>query len=809
MDALIGAPVSTQPQPPGGSPTSPLIPGQVVSARVVQALAADTFLLAVRGQTLVAQSPTPLPLDTVVQLAVSSGGAAGEPVSVRLLPAGSPMSPVESAPALLSARTIAVQLGLPDSDLSAQLVAACQRQGVPLRPATVAPLLRLLQEAQEPLSVPATKAVSDEPSVTTGATASASGLRAVLNAVTSSSQTVATNSKVPLPASDSRETLVAGLQTRPANAQTPAVVGAEPRSTPAVAAHMVGRLPERFPDIPIGPASASRVPLPATGTPLPRTSGPAIVFVPTFAAGSLATARSTADPVATRQIEGHVETADAHAPKSALPVHSEAITARVTPELAVSSRTPGSSLSRTSGGPVAALPVAGSSSEVPTGLAPEHGAERSRQTPGDTRPQVQPLQRAWSPGAVRAVAALPVETRMDAVARLAASPLPPSAALLPLAVIAVQGDLPRTAHLLPQRTTSPAPPAAQVPAFAPAAPPTQPIMSGAAAVVLHSPVPAVMASRVTIATAKQTPVMSSVLAPVPLAPIPLAPIPLAPIPLAPMAPTSMRMGTQETAATLTTRLPALPFRESIDLARGPDPRPAIRQGFSLAGLVVRAHAHEQPVEPPSLERLLTSLLTRVAASARHGAETVVTATATATAAARSTVPAPGIEVAGAPGARHQAPPRAPDEALGLPAASTVATDPAPAFSVTGNELTAVHEQVARDLLPPPDLTEYDRVLALPLAIAGQPLPARLAVTTRHSANGTQACWMRLDCELSRLGPVSVRLGGVEGAPVAITLVARPAAAAELAAALPQLTHDLHQLGVEAAVRVVAEDEVSS
>jgi hypothetical protein len=125
----------------------------------------------------------------------------------------------------------------------------------------------------------------------------------------------------------------------------------------------------------------------------------------------------------------------------------------------------------------------------------------------------------------------------------------------------------------------------------------------------------------------------------------------------------------------------------------------------------------------------------------------------------------------------------------------------------GNDLIAIHEQVARDLLPPQELTEYERVLAVPLAIAGQPVPARLAVTTRCSGSGVQACWMRLDCELSRLGPVSVRLGGVEGVPVAITLVARPAAAAELAAALPHLTQDLHHLGVEAALRVVAEDEV--
>ena len=782
MDALTGAPVPAQPQPAGSAPTSPLVPGQVVSARVVQALAADTFLLAVRGQTLVAQSPTPLPLDTVVQLAVRSGGTAGETVSVRLLPTGSAISSPESASTAWSARTIAAKLGLPDSDLSVQLVAACQRQGVPLRPATVGPLLRLLQEAQQPLSASVTDEASGASPVTTGVTASAPGLRSLPDGVRSSARALTSNSGVPSPAAESRATVITASNLQPT------IDGDDQRPTPPVAAQTAGRLTPRAPDVPSRSTSAPAQPVspPAAGMPLPGKPGSAIVFVPTFAAAALVTPNSPADPGASGRTETHGEPAEVQAQKSAFPVRSETVAARVAPELATPTRTQGTAQSGTPGVPVSVPSTSASRTtsvpaEVTVASAPLSAplTERTLATTGDSKRLVPSPPRGWSPGTVRAVAALPVAIRPDVVARLAASPLPQTAALLPLAAIAVEGGLPRTAQFLPQLPASLVPAGAQVSPEPQAAPAT-----GA----VRSLVPHVMASRVTIPIAVPTPASSRV-------PLPAA--------LAPAASPSMRLGTHEPASILITPLPALPFRESVDLAQGADPRSAIRQGFGLAGLIASTPASGESAEPPSLERLLTSLLSRLAASARTGVATAPVA------GERSTVPAPGSEVVGAAPPRHQATPRAAEEAPGSPAALADESEPAPTVSTTANDLTAVREQVARDLLPPQDLTEYDRVLALPLAIAGQPVPARLAVTTRRSATGAQACWMRLDCELSRLGPVSVRLGGVEGAPVAITLVARPAAAAELAAALPQLTQDLHQLGVEAALRVVAEEEASA
>ncbi len=123
-------------------------------------------------------------------------------------------------------------------------------------------------------------------------------------------------------------------------------------------------------------------------------------------------------------------------------------------------------------------------------------------------------------------------------------------------------------------------------------------------------------------------------------------------------------------------------------------------------------------------------------------------------------------------------------------------------------MAAVREVAAQQLFPPVHLADYDRVLGLPLMVAGQPMAARLAVSTRRTADGRTACWLRVDCAMSRLGEVSVRMSGADGGPVAVTLVAAPAAAAELAAALPDLTADLHARGLVAALRVVSEEIVA-
>jgi hypothetical protein len=112
----------------------------------------------------------------------------------------------------------------------------------------------------------------------------------------------------------------------------------------------------------------------------------------------------------------------------------------------------------------------------------------------------------------------------------------------------------------------------------------------------------------------------------------------------------------------------------------------------------------------------------------------------------------------------------------------------------------MREQVAETLVKPQALADYDVVLALPMQAQSQPTPARLAVAERHTAGGT-ATFVRVDAELTHLGPLSVRLSGIEGGPMAITLLGSGPALAALAAALPNLSESLRQLGLSAGLRV--------
>ena len=118
----------------------------------------------------------------------------------------------------------------------------------------------------------------------------------------------------------------------------------------------------------------------------------------------------------------------------------------------------------------------------------------------------------------------------------------------------------------------------------------------------------------------------------------------------------------------------------------------------------------------------------------------------------------------------------------------------------------MREQVAETLVKPRSLADYELVLALPMQAQGQPTPARLAVAERHTAGGT-ATFVRVDAELTHLGLLSVRLSGIEGGPMAITLLAAGPALAALVAALPNLSDSLRELGLTAGLRVadLAED----
>lgn len=118
----------------------------------------------------------------------------------------------------------------------------------------------------------------------------------------------------------------------------------------------------------------------------------------------------------------------------------------------------------------------------------------------------------------------------------------------------------------------------------------------------------------------------------------------------------------------------------------------------------------------------------------------------------------------------------------------------------------MREHLAEQVFKPKELADYDRVVPLPLSAQQVTTPARLAVASRSTGGGAQATFVRVDAELTRLGPVSIRLSGADGGgPLAITLIASRPSGAALSEELPALIDDLRGLGLDASVRVVADD----
>lgn len=263
-----------------------------------------------------------------------------------------------------------------------------------------------------------------------------------------------------------------------------------------------------------------------------------------------------------------------------------------------------------------------------------------------------------------------------------------------------------------------------------------------------------------------------------------------------------------------TALPAIANRlppeiaHTVDLAAG-DPPQVIRNALQLAGVMPAGEARNQQTALQQLIRLVVLAGATTSDAVRLTGAGAGRQTDAASSTGKSAAESPNTTAPAEPGVSRSpvtpgVVPAALHDASEARATSTANT-PSPLPAAAEPAMAAVREAAAEHLLPPTHLDDYDRVMALPLMVAGQPLPARLAVTTRRTADGGMACWLRVDCALSRLGDVSVRLSGADGGPVAVTLVAAPAAAADLAAALPALTADLHAKGVVAALRVVSQE----
>lgn len=120
-------------------------------------------------------------------------------------------------------------------------------------------------------------------------------------------------------------------------------------------------------------------------------------------------------------------------------------------------------------------------------------------------------------------------------------------------------------------------------------------------------------------------------------------------------------------------------------------------------------------------------------------------------------------------------------------------------------IRAAREAAAELVFKPAELADYDLVVALPLLAQQQPVPARLAVTSRTTPGGQRAWWLRVDAELSALGAISVRLSGAEGGPIAITIAASAHGGAIISDGLADLASDLDALGIQAGIRVTGLD----
>jgi hypothetical protein len=117
--------------------------------------------------------------------------------------------------------------------------------------------------------------------------------------------------------------------------------------------------------------------------------------------------------------------------------------------------------------------------------------------------------------------------------------------------------------------------------------------------------------------------------------------------------------------------------------------------------------------------------------------------------------------------------------------------------------------LAERALPTAPLDTYERVIPLPLAEQGRPAPARLAVSRRPGgglSGSAEAILLRLDGELSRLGPYSVRSTSHAQTPLGITIAVRPDSRATLSEQTAALAAALEHLGLDPRIRLMDLDD---
>lgn len=773
MDPVASGPAGTwTPGEPAGS--TAFSPGQVLSARVIQALTGDTYLVAVRGLQLVAQSPQSLALDSVVKLAVQGGGA-GEPLRVQLVSGA--MVPVPSAPQPAAPAELARQLGLPPGPVTNLVIAAFQEQGAALALPALRQAVRLVGQAQAPPTSLATRAQAHatadllaafqpdtEPSVADDPVLAQPPRQATTP--------LSTPAATPVPIRSGAGDLTA-VMPRPAAVPAPM---AEPEPLP-----MGGTVPTRMSAAPPSPSGA---PPAAHSVPRPGTAAPGVAPVPSPPAVD-----RPALPMVVRQTPLPAVPGDVRMPQTLPPDDGEPAAPRG-PDVQVPPPTVGRSASPVVGSLPQSLPAR--TFVVVTPVRSGEAARIYRQQPstGDSfalRAAVQPEE----PAAVA-----------TALARLAASPVPVTPVTVHLALAAGRVGLPTLAAQLSASTSAEGSLPVHEVGETPDPVPSVPARPQAGASRFSVPAVAVQAPRVDVhgpEVAARPIALATRLPPTTAEPPPPQVAPPAredrqasrssgtPAP----EQRSLREPAGHKSGTLAPA--AIPVRDLVDLARQP-PRQAAETALRLAGLVPQGGGQALTADLGSLLRRLVVLATLPGAANAVAPSVSQPVTHPTPASVPESQPLARVGLAALPVTDTS------------PVVASPAGPTAPEAPPTGStSTTMLRDVVAQDLLPPKDLADYDRVLALPLAVQGQPVPARLAVSTRRTADGGLACWMRVDCELSQLGPLSVRLGGADAGPVAITLVTTPAAGPAIAEAITALSEDLRAAGIDAALRVVVDD----
>ena len=778
---------STAPPPPVLGGSLDLVDGEIVEARVLADLGKGEVLLAVRGRAVVAHSDQPLPLQARLMLEVADHGA-----TVRLKRVDGQDLALVSAPAN---RQAALGLAGP---AALHLLAAFERAGAPLDPERLAAALAsldglppedvpkhaLAQALLAAARLPATPALLSLALVAASerlpdlarSLAALADPKALLDPAAPADELPAPAPRLPSPTT----TQVAATATPP----TPATSAAPTIATPIAAG--TTRLAEVVvvPTAPGPTAVSSTSPPPATAlispatptstdVPRPLSTQPVVVPSPAPPSADAAASRASAPPTG----HDHLGPATTPDPRSSRPVATLAPFAAALP-------------APTSGAapiPAAAVVVAAS-----PGVS-------SPRVPGSDQPAPAALPRSGS-----VVAANPhVITAYIATAYTATYTAPPA--------------MPKPAG------TAATPPAGQAQLTAPAGTPTTRAGTPPASTPLGAPSPsAPLPALARVPLAQGHLASPTVVTPAPPIPTSRDAAPTAPALAKALMSSAPAAGSSTPAPPpAMVQLPPAATRPASATSVAPPARPpgsAVSAPPAAQSITVPATvANRTTASPPATLATLAATLpdaTTDGALAVHRALLMVGVRPAGLALGSM----PTMADSDGPRPLALAPLSPVDEELAslhrsLPAAIARSADPERTVTPDAGQplalrleppaaaVEAARETLAGQIFKPKELADYDQVVPLPLTSQGLPTPARLAVTSRAAANGQSATWVRVDTELSRLGPVSVRLSGMTGGPIAITLVATSQGTASLAAMLPDLMTALHTLGLQAAVRV--------